>query len=61
MRSLKLVIRETEKTSLNCSGIWAGMKTVRYFDGKTYNWVGASQQKSFYDKVCNPCHFYLSI
>ncbi|KAG0578735.1 hypothetical protein M758_4G043400 [Ceratodon purpureus] len=35
----------------NWFGIWAGMKTVRYFDGKTYNWVGVSQQKSFYDKA----------
>ncbi|KAG0629677.1 hypothetical protein M758_1G121400 [Ceratodon purpureus] len=34
-----------------CSGIWSGMKTVKYFDGKTYNWVGVSQQKSLYGKV----------
>ncbi|XP_024366747.1 CDP-diacylglycerol--serine O-phosphatidyltransferase 1 isoform X2 [Physcomitrium patens] len=35
----------------NWFGIWAGMKTVKYFDGKEYNWVGVSQQKSFYGKV----------
>lgn len=35
----------------NWFGIWFGMKTVKYFDGKTYNWVGVSQQKSFYGKV----------
>lgn len=34
-----------------CTGIWAGMQTVRYFDGKTYNWVGLSQQKSIFGKV----------
>ena len=60
MASLKSVIRETKRT-LKCSGIWAGMMTVRYFDGKTYSWVGVSQQKSFYDKVCSAYHFLLSI
>ena len=34
------------------TGIWAGMKTVKYFDGKTYAWVGLSQQKSIFGKVC---------
>nr|CAD1842755.1 unnamed protein product [Ananas comosus var. bracteatus] len=28
----------------NWFGIWAGMHTVRYFDGKTYEWVGISRQ-----------------
>nr|XP_018677308.1 PREDICTED: CDP-diacylglycerol--serine O-phosphatidyltransferase 1-like isoform X2 [Musa acuminata subsp. malaccensis] len=28
----------------NWFGIWAGMRTVRYFDGKTYEWVGISRQ-----------------
>eukprot|EP00897_Mesotaenium_endlicherianum_P005730 jgi/Mesen1/5185/ME000257S04461 len=35
----------------NWFGIWAGMKTVRYFDGKTYDWVGISRQPSFVGKV----------
>lgn len=34
------------------SGIWAGMRTVRYFDGKTYEWVGVSRQPSIICKVC---------
>lgn len=32
-------------------GIWAGMRTVRYFDGKTYEWVGISRQPSVFGKV----------
>ncbi|KAL6848631.1 hypothetical protein ACP4OV_021214 [Aristida adscensionis] len=32
-------------------GIWAGMHTVRYFDGKTYEWVGLSRQPSIMGKV----------
>lgn len=35
----------------NWFGIWAGMKTVRYFDGKTYEWVGISRQRSIMGKV----------
>lgn len=35
----------------NWIGIWAGMKTVKYFDGKTYAWVGLSRQKSIIGKV----------
>uniref|UniRef100_A0A0E0C664 CDP-diacylglycerol--serine O-phosphatidyltransferase n=1 Tax=Oryza meridionalis TaxID=40149 RepID=A0A0E0C664_9ORYZ len=31
--------------------IWAGMHTVRYFDGKTYEWVGLSHQPSIMGKV----------
>lgn len=34
-------------------GIWAGMHTVRYFDGKTYEWVGLSRQPSIMGKVCS--------
>jgi hypothetical protein len=34
------------------SGIWAGMKTVRYFDGRTYDWVGLSRQPNIISKVC---------
>ncbi|RZB43563.1 CDP-diacylglycerol--serine O-phosphatidyltransferase 1 isoform C [Glycine soja] len=33
------------------AGIWAGMHTVRYFDGKTYKWVGLSQQPNIIGKV----------
>ncbi|MQM08997.1 hypothetical protein Taro_041856 [Colocasia esculenta] len=33
------------------SGIWAGMRTVRYFDGRTYEWVGISRQPSIIGKV----------
>lgn len=33
-------------------GIWAGMQTVRYFDGKTYEWVGISRQPNILGKVC---------
>ncbi|KAG0463048.1 hypothetical protein HPP92_021524 [Vanilla planifolia] len=32
-------------------GIWAGMHTVRYFDGKTYEWVGISRQPNIIGKV----------
>ncbi|KAI5066816.1 hypothetical protein GOP47_0017344 [Adiantum capillus-veneris] len=35
----------------NWLGIWAGMKTVRYFDGKTYEWVGLSLQPNILGKV----------
>jgi len=38
----------------NWFGIWAGMHTVRYFDGKTYEWVGLSRQPSIMGKVCSP-------
>jgi phosphatidylserine synthase 2 len=38
-----------------CKGIWAGMRTVRYFDGKAYAWVGLSRQPSIMDKVCLCC------
>lgn len=34
------------------TGIWAGMRTVRYFDGRTYEWVGISQQPNIMGKVC---------
>ncbi|KAG6500359.1 hypothetical protein ZIOFF_040204 [Zingiber officinale] len=32
-------------------GIWAGMHSVRYFDGKTYQWVGISRQPNIIGKV----------
>lgn len=35
----------------NWFGIWAGMHTVRYFDGKTYEWVGISRQPNIMSKV----------
>ncbi|KAG0452290.1 hypothetical protein HPP92_025776 [Vanilla planifolia] len=35
----------------NWIGIWAGMYTVRYFDGKTYEWVGISRQPNIISKV----------
>ncbi|XP_002970056.2 CDP-diacylglycerol--serine O-phosphatidyltransferase 2 [Selaginella moellendorffii] len=35
----------------NWFGIWSGMKTVRYFDGKTYEWVGLSRQPTIMGKV----------
>eukprot|EP00850_Spirogloea_muscicola_P004982 SM000022S07196 [mRNA] locus=s22:442584:446086:- [translate_table: standard] len=35
----------------NWLGIWAGMKTVQYFDGKTYKWAGLSRQPSFVGKI----------
>uniref|UniRef100_A0A804UCB8 CDP-diacylglycerol--serine O-phosphatidyltransferase n=2 Tax=Zea mays TaxID=4577 RepID=A0A804UCB8_MAIZE len=35
----------------NWFGIWAGMHTVRHFDGKTYEWVGLSRQRSIMGKV----------
>lgn len=28
------------------------MRTVRYFDGKTYDWVGISRQPNIIGKVC---------
>uniref|UniRef100_A0A0E0N0U9 CDP-diacylglycerol--serine O-phosphatidyltransferase n=1 Tax=Oryza rufipogon TaxID=4529 RepID=A0A0E0N0U9_ORYRU len=31
--------------------IWVGMHTVRYFDGKTYEWVGLSRQPSIMGKL----------
>ncbi|KAK8986652.1 hypothetical protein V6N11_010205 [Hibiscus sabdariffa] len=33
------------------TGIWAGMHTVRYFDGRTYEWVGISRQPNIIGKV----------
>jgi hypothetical protein len=45
----------------NIAGIWAGMHTVRYFDGKTYKWVGLSRQPNIIGKVCFfPFWFVLS-
>ncbi|CAI0431839.1 unnamed protein product [Linum tenue] len=35
----------------NWFGIWAGMCTVRYFDGKTYEWIGISRQPNIMGKV----------
>ncbi|EPS64481.1 hypothetical protein M569_10299, partial [Genlisea aurea] len=35
----------------NWFGIWAGMRTVRHFDGKTYEWVGISRQPNIIGKV----------
>ncbi|KAK4753824.1 hypothetical protein SAY87_001928 [Trapa incisa] len=35
----------------NWFGIWAGMHTVRYFDGRTYEWVGISQQPNVIGRV----------
>ncbi|OIV91083.1 hypothetical protein TanjilG_30305 [Lupinus angustifolius] len=35
----------------NWFGISAGMRTVRYFDGKTYKWVGLSRQPNIIGKV----------
>ncbi|CAH9136606.1 unnamed protein product [Cuscuta epithymum] len=35
----------------NWFGIWAGMRTVRYFDGRTYEWVGISRQPNIIGKV----------
>ncbi|CAK9137166.1 unnamed protein product [Ilex paraguariensis] len=35
----------------NWFGIWAGMHTVRYFDGRTYEWVGISRQPNIIGKV----------
>lgn len=36
---------------ISYAGIWAGMRTVRYFDGKTYEWVGISRQPNIMGKV----------
>ncbi|WVZ99529.1 hypothetical protein U9M48_044808 [Paspalum notatum var. saurae] len=56
----KLPIEQIEISLLNIHGlgyprrivgIWAGMHTVRYFDGKTYEWVGLSRQQSIMGKV----------
>lgn len=33
------------------SGIWAGMRTVTYINGKTYKWVGLSCQPNIISKV----------
>ncbi|XP_006360430.1 CDP-diacylglycerol--serine O-phosphatidyltransferase 1-like [Solanum tuberosum] len=35
----------------NWFGILAGMRTVRYFDGRTYEWVGISRQPNIMGKV----------
>ncbi|KAE8726058.1 CDP-diacylglycerol--serine O-phosphatidyltransferase 1 [Hibiscus syriacus] len=32
-------------------GIWAGMHTVGYFDGRTYEWIGISRQPNISGKV----------
>ncbi|KAA3476703.1 CDP-diacylglycerol--serine O-phosphatidyltransferase 1-like [Gossypium australe] len=36
--------------------IWAGMHTVRYFDGKTYEWVGISRQPNIIGKDKDEWH-----
>jgi hypothetical protein len=43
-------------------GICAGMKTVRYFDAKTYEWVGLSRQPNILGKVCffSSVNFHIS-
>lgn len=41
------------------TGIWAGMRTVRYFDGKTYEWVGISRQPNIMSKVRVFATFFL--
>lgn len=44
-------------------GIWAGMHTVRYFDGRTYHWVSLSQQPNIINKVCLqhlPSHYVVN-
>lgn len=46
-------------TMSNLTGIWAGMRTVKYFDGKTYAWVGLSRQKSIFDMVSSFSSFPL--
>ncbi|KAL5718340.1 L-serine-phosphatidylethanolamine phosphatidyltransferase [Ranunculus cassubicifolius] len=35
----------------NWFGIWAGMHTVRFFDGRRYEWVGISRQPNIFGKV----------
>lgn len=35
----------------NLIGIYVGMKTVRWFGSRTYNWSGLSQQKTVMDKA----------
>lgn len=48
-----IVIASNNQISFDTSaGIWAGMHTVRYFDGKTYEWVGISRQPNIIGKVC---------
>lgn len=50
--NLLLVCGLVEGPHLCCfAGIWAGMRTVRYFDGKTYKWVGLSRQPNIIGKV----------
>ena len=55
----------SDSNMLHDAGIWAGMHTVRYFDGKTYKWVGLSRQPSIIGKVCMSgvycCLYYLVI
>lgn len=46
-----LEIKYNDNIISKFTGIWAGMKTVKYFDGKTYAWVGLSRQKSILGKV----------
>lgn len=46
--------------SICYAGIWAGMRTVRYFDGKTYEWVGISRQPNIMGKVC-PVKCYILV
>lgn len=35
----------------NWLGIWLGMQTVQYFDGKTYEWLGVSKQPTLIGKL----------
>ncbi|KAL8491629.1 hypothetical protein ACS0TY_023284 [Phlomoides rotata] len=44
----------------NWFGIWAGMLTVLYFDGRTYEWVGISQQPNIMGKVLQFASYFFS-
>ena len=34
-----------------CAGIWAGMRTVRWFGSRTYNWSGLSAERTLWGKA----------
>nr|GMD68248.1 CDP-diacylglycerol--serine O-phosphatidyltransferase 1-like isoform X1 [Ipomoea batatas] len=48
---LYFILSAERREAALLSGIWVGMRTVRYFDGRTYEWVGISQQPNIIGKV----------
>nr|CAD1823576.1 unnamed protein product [Ananas comosus var. bracteatus] len=51
LKDLMELIAEFMSQKILKAGIWAGMRTVTYINGKTYKWVGLSCQPNIISKV----------